>query len=196
MVLLPEEVFSKLSVRYKRFLYIAVLMVGLYDFLSINGMEKTVAYITGRSGLNLTGIVLGVLLVSAVIGIMDIYLFCTPLHYFFKNAPGHDEEMVKGNSYLKLLKVYAYSYIPIMIVTFIIDLLNYGREAPQNIYYDSLSFLIGIWLTLIIAKGCNIIYGFKKPQSVITFFVVFFWISVISYIVILLSKYVILLLGV
>lgn len=177
--MLPEQVFEKLSLHVGTFVYIGILMVGVYNFV-FPGRDVFSGNFAGRVAAESPAKILLVLVISAVVGLINVYIFCKPMHAFLVNRRYADvRDPVQA--VIKLVKVYIYSHVPIVFISLVIRYL-----MVFNIYRNDVNirFLVGVilplWFSYIISRGCNIVYKIKGKNAAATFIAVFVWFYLVS----------------
>lgn len=179
MLMLPEQVFEKLSLHVGTFVYIGILMVGVYNFI-FPGRDVFKGNFASRLMTESLAKILLALVISAVIGLLNVYIFCKPLHNFLiKRKYAHSQN--SAHTVMKLVKVYIYSHVPIIFISIVIRYLMVFNVYRNDVNVRLLTFVIlPLWFSYIISRGCNIVYKIKGKYAAATFIAVFTWFYLVS----------------
>lgn len=179
MLMLPEQVFEKLSLHVGTFVYIGILMVGVYNFI-FPGRDVFKGNFASRIMAGSLAKILLALVISAVVGLLNVYIFCKPLHGFLINRK-YAYRQSSAHTVMKLVKVYIYSHVPIIFISTVIRYLMVFNVYRNDVNVGFLTLVIlPLWFSYIISRGCNIVYKIKGKYAAATFIAVFVWFYLVS----------------
>lgn len=177
-ILLPDEVYNNLSPRPNLALCLGIVAVGIHDMLrGVGGYHQFyLDFIAGKTSQLAYYNLAMVLLLSFAIGVADIFLFILPMNWCMRTLIQGNQEMHTRDTFIKTIKIYVYSHIPMIVIGIGYLALYFGHcYYPDNIFMVLALYLIEFWFVFIIMKGFSTVYNAKGLHKVMIFIAIYCW---------------------
>lgn len=178
LLLFPKSFYRRLTSN-KTWLYVGMAFVGIVDLIYAY-IDNYAELFTGKTqSILLFNSLLAVILI-AVIGFIDVLFFSLPVFDLFKLFKKKEIQNVSSSLAVIVMKVYIVAHILIVPVNSLLYFLERDAAIAASpafitIYGLYTELLLPIWFSAAIARGVNIIYGFKPVFVRFAFAAVFLW---------------------
>lgn len=181
MVLLPQEVFRRISQRLGAFVFTGIFIIGLFDMV-LPIKDFLAKYVYGKPQNILLQNIIIILLLSGAIGLIDVFAFVVPVNLYIRRLGFPQEGKDSSALFTRAMKVYVYSHIPIILIDLFLDGI-FMIKSYDNSTYVLILFLVTLtWFSMIISKGMNIVYGTKGFARVLVFSAILIWGYLLSWV--------------
>lgn len=185
LLLLPKKLYEKFTGR-RYTLVLGIVLVGIADMVFtlyenydrlLRGKAPTILYF------NITLAVV----VTILIGFIDVLFFSLPLFDLFKRFKREKPVGNDGEQLVKFMKVYICANLLVIPLNTLFYFM-FGSSVMTAGFFGAILaylyvFLLPLWISAAVSRGANVIYGFVAPLRRMVFLAAFIWSSILSLVI-------------
>mgnify|MGYP001113900838 CR=1 FL=1 len=183
--LLPKKLYEKFS--GKRYtLVLGIVLVGIADMM-FTFYQNQGRLLTGKSPMVLYFNISLAVVMTLLIGFIDVLFFSVPLFDLFKRFKREKSIGNEGEHLVKFMKVYICANLLVIPLNTLFYFLFGNTDFTRSNYAGFLAYayiiLLPLWVSAAVSRGANAIYGFIAPLRRLVFLAAFIWSSVLSLVI-------------
>ncbi|MCX8131227.1 MAG: hypothetical protein N3I35_14155 [Clostridia bacterium] len=181
VLLLPKKVYEKLTGK-RHTLVLGIVLLGVADLL-FDLFESRQRILVGKVPSVLYFNITLTIVVTILVGLIDVLFFSLPLFDLFKYFKKEKSISNTGEHLVKLMKIYICANMLVIPINTVFHLIFSREGFEQNpmasVLLSIYILIIPLWISAVVSRGANAIYGFVPQLRKMVFLAVFIWSSIL-----------------